>query len=406
MDHQNLLTYFQEKQPEILNQIQALVTQETPSSDKARLDAFADFLAERFRGVGAYVTVVPNPERGNHVIARYDAPNAPATAKPALILCHFDTVWPVGSLVTHPFRVDEEGKAYGPGIFDMQSSLALSEYALRAVRDLNLDLPRPVTVLMTSDEEVGSRSSWDLIEAEAKKSAYVLVMESPLPGGVIKTERKGTGDFSVEAIGRAAHAGVEPEKGINAIVELAHQVIKLHALTNFETGSTVSCGVIDGGTVTNVVPARARVDINCRIWTQEEGDRIEAAIKGLQPALPGAELKISGGWNRPPLERKVTGEIYERAKVIAGKLGLALEEGGTGGGSDGNITGALGIPTLDGLGVPGHGAHADHEHIETDKIASTAAPLGRLFIGVVASHLFGVTLTFYVLTFYFYMISI
>ncbi|MCB0127821.1 MAG: M20 family metallopeptidase, partial [Caldilineaceae bacterium] len=338
-------------------------------------DAFADYLADRFRGVGADVTVVPNSERGNHVIARYAAPNAPADAKPALILCHFDTVWPVGSLATHPFRVDEEGKAYGPGIFDMQSSLALSEFALRAVADLKLDLPRPVTVLMTSDEEVGSKTSWELIEEEAKKSAYVLVMESPLPGGVIKTSRKGGGGFTIEAIGRAAHAGVEPERGINAIVELAHQVIKLHAMNDFEKGSSVSCGVIEGGTVTNVVPARAKVRVDCRIWTKEEGERIEALIKGLQPVLSGAELNITGGWNRPPLERKVTGEIYERAKVIAGKLGQDLVEGATGGGSDGNITGALGIPTLDGLGVPGHGAHADHEHIETDKIGTTAARL-------------------------------
>ena len=375
MNYQALLTYFQDKQPEMLDQIHALVRQETPSSDKVRLDAFAEFLADRFRGVGAAVTVVPNPERGNHVIAHVAAPSAPAAAKQALVLCHFDTVWPVGSLATHPFRVDDEGKAYGPGIFDMQSSLALSEYALRAVTELNLDLPRPVTVLMTSDEEVGSKTSWDLIEAEAKKSAYVLVMESPLPGGVIKTTRKGGGGFTVEAIGRAAHAGVEPERGINAIVELAHQVIKLHAMNDLEKGTSVTCGVIDGGTVSNVVPARAQVQVDCRIWTMAEGERIEAAIKGLQPVLPGAELKITGGWNRPPLERTVTGTIYEQAKVIAAKLGLELKEGGTGGGSDGNITGALGIPTLDGLGVPGHGAHADHEHIETDKIASTAARL-------------------------------
>ena len=183
-------------------------------------------MADRFRSVGATVDVVLNTERGNHVLARVAAPNAPADAKQALILCHFDTVWPVGSLKTHPFRVDEEGKAYGPGIFDMQSSLALSEYALRALNDLQLGLPRPVTILMTSDEEVGSKTSWDLIETEAKQSAYVLVMESPLPGGVIKTERKGGGGFTVEAIGRAAHAGVEPERGINAIVELAHQVIQ------------------------------------------------------------------------------------------------------------------------------------------------------------------------------------
>jgi glutamate carboxypeptidase len=205
-------------------------------------------------------------------------------------------------------------------------------------------------------------------------------MESPLPGGVLKTRRKGGGGFTVEVTGRAAHAGVEPEKGINAIVELAHQAITLHAMNDFDKGSTVTVGVIQGGTVSNVVPASASAKIDCRIWTKEEGERIEAAIRGLQPVLPGAQLKISGGWNRPPLERKVTGPLFEKAQVIGRKLGLELAEDGTGGGSDGNITGALGIPTLDGLGVPGHGAHADHEHIEVDKISSRAALLTALLL--------------------------
>jgi glutamate carboxypeptidase len=379
MNYQTLLTYFDTHHNAMVDLVRQLVTQETPSSDKARLDGFAEFLAGRFQAIGATVEVIPNEKGGNHLRARFAAPGADPAAKPALILCHFDTVWPVGSLETHPFRI-EESKAYGPGIFDMQSSLMLAEYALRAVTALQLALPRPITVLMTSDEEVGSLTSWDLIEAEAKGAAYVLVMESPLPGGVLKTRRKGGGGFTVEVTGRAAHAGVEPEKGINAIVELAHQAIKLHAMNDFEKGSTVTVGVIQGGTVSNVVPAAASAKIDCRIWTKEEGDRIEAAIRGLQPVLPGAQLKISGGWNRPPLERKVTGPLFEQAQVIGRKLGLELEEGGTGGGSDGNITGALGIPTLDGLGVPGHGAHADHEHIEVDQISSRAALLVALLL--------------------------
>ena len=175
MNYQTLLTYFDTQHAAMVEQIRQLVTQETPSSDKARLDAFAQFLAERFTGVGATVEIIPNDKRGNHVRARFHAPGTDPQAKPALILCHFDTVWPVGSLATHPFRI-EAGKAYGPGIFDMQSSLMLAEYALRAANELQLVLPRPVTVLMTSDEEVGSLTSWDLIEAEAKGAAYVLVM--------------------------------------------------------------------------------------------------------------------------------------------------------------------------------------------------------------------------------------
>ena len=379
VDYQNLLTYFNTQYDDMLELVRQLVIQEAPSSDKARLDAFAEFIADRFHQVGAAVESIANETRGNHLCIRFAAPGVDPTAKPALILCHYDTVWPVGSLATHPFRV-EEGKAYGPGIFDMQSSIMLAEYALRAVTDLQITLPRPVTILITSDEEVGSLTSWDLIETEAQKSAYALVMESPLPGGVLKTRRKGGGGFTVEVTGRAVHAGIEPEKGVNAIVELAHQAIKLHAMNDYAKGTTVSVGVISGGTVSNVVPAHASAKLDCRIWSKEEGERIEAAIRALEPVLPGAELKITGGWNRPPLERKVTGEIFEKAQIIGRKIGLNLEEGSTGGGSDGNITGALGVPTLDGLGVPGAGAHADHEHIEVDKIATSAALLVALLL--------------------------
>lgn len=368
-----LLDYFQTRQTEMLGVIEQLVTQETPSADKPRLDAFAEFLAGRLRGAGAAVEIIPSATRGNHVRATFGAGDAP----PALILCHYDTVWAVGSLATHPYRI-EAGKAYGPGIFDMQSSLMLAEYALRAVTDLQLTLPRPVTVLITSDEEVGSPTSRDLIETEAKRSAYVLVMESPLPGGVLKTSRKGGGTLELTVTGRAAHAGVEPERGISAILELAHQIVHLHGLTDWAQGTTVNVGVVQGGTVSNVVAAEAIAKIDLRAWTQAEADRLMTAIRGLQPVTPGATLAVSGDWNRPPLERSATAALFARAQAIGATLGLDLSEGATGGGSDGNFTGALGIPTLDGLGVPGHGAHADHEHIEVDQIAGRAALLTAL----------------------------
>ena len=220
MDSTALITYFRSRQPEILATIGLLVTHETPSTDKPQLDAFAALLAERYAAAGATVEVIANPTGGNHVRATFA--HGATTAQPALVLCHYDTVWPVGSLATHPLRV-EAGKAYGPGIYDMQSSLALVEYALRAVGELDLRLPRPITVLVTSDEEIGSGTSRALIEAEALRSAYVLVLEPPLVGGALKTARKGTGTFAVEAIGRAAHAGVDPYKGVNAIEELARQ---------------------------------------------------------------------------------------------------------------------------------------------------------------------------------------
>jgi len=369
-----LLNYFDTRQSEMIDVIRQLVTQETPSSDKPRLDAFAEFLAARLREVGADVEVLQQEARGNHIRARFGPQN---NEPQALILCHYDTVWAVGSLETHPFRI-EEGKAYGPGIFDMQSSLVLCEYALRAINDLQIVLPRPVTLLITSDEEVGSHTSRALIEEEARASAYVLVMESPLPGGVLKTSRKGGGNFTLEITGRAAHAGVEPEKGISAIQELAHQILNLHALTDMEQGTTVNVGVVQGGTVSNVVAPHAVAQIDTRAWTQAEADRLEQAINNLEPVTPGASLRVSGGWNRPPLERSATLDLFRRTQAIGRKLGLELDEGGTGGGSDGNFTGALGIPTLDGLGVPGHGAHADHEHIEIDQISGRAALLTAL----------------------------
>ncbi|MCB9148937.1 MAG: M20 family metallopeptidase [Caldilineaceae bacterium] len=383
MDYQKLLAYFQAKQPEMLDVIKLLVTHETPSGDKPRLDAFAALLAERLRDAGAQVELIPNERTGMHVRAAFDnrpADNRPADTRPALILCHYDTVWAVGALETHPFRIDEKGWAYGPGIFDMQTSLALSEYAVRAIQDLALTLPRPVTILMTSDEETGSHTSRQLIEDEAAKAEYALVLESPLPNGVVKIARKGGGHFELHVTGKAAHAGVEPEKGISAIQELAHQILTLHSLTDMEKGTTVNVGVVSAGTRSNVVAAEAHAIIDVRAWTQAEADRLANAIRALQPVTPGAKLEITGGWNRPPLERDATEELFGRAREIGANLGLALEGDGTGGGSDGNFTGALGIPTLDGLGVPGHGAHADHEHIETDKIQTSAALLVALLM--------------------------
>jgi glutamate carboxypeptidase len=371
-----LVSYFHARQAEMLDAIGELVTHETPSLDKPRLDAFAAQLAARLTAAGAAVEIIAQPERGDHIRARFV--HGDAAAPPALVLCHYDTVWPVGSLATHPFRI-EEGKAYGPGIFDMQSSLALVEYALRAVRDLDIALPRPVTVLITSDEEIGSGASRALIEAEARQAAYVLVMESPLPGGVIKTARKGTGTFTVETIGRAAHAGVDPYKGVNAIAEMAHQVLAIHALADRDVGTTVSAGVIEGGTATNVVPARAVAQIDVRSWTQAEADRIAQAMAALTPVLPGAQIVVSGGWNRPPLERRATAALFARVQEIGRTLGMELAEGSTGGGSDGNFTGALDVPTLDGLGVPGDGAHADHEHILVDEIPGRAALLAAIW---------------------------
>jgi glutamate carboxypeptidase len=372
-----LLAHFAARQDEMLDLIRELVTQETPSRDKPRLDAFAEWFAARLRRAGAEIAIIPAATHGSHVVARYAHDRFQSGTPQALVLCHYDTVWPVGSLATHPFRI-EDGKAYGPGIFDMQTSLMLAEYSLRALADLHLDLPRPITVLVTSDEEVGSASAWPIIEAEARAAAYVLVMESPLPGGVLKTARKGVGRATLTITGRAAHAGVEPERGASAIQELAHQILALYSLADLNQGSTVNVGVVQGGSVPNVVAAHASAEVDLRAWTQAEADRLMAAIRALTPVTTGVQIGVSGGWNRPPLEHKVTAALFGRAQAIGRELGLELQEGSTGGGSDGNITGNLGIPTLDGLGVPGSGAHADHEHIEVSQIVGRAALLTAL----------------------------
>ncbi len=375
-DPQSVTAFLDQRQAGMLDAIRQVVEEETPSSDKARLDAFAGRLAQRWAAAGAGAELLDNAAGGVHVRARFAPPGTPAE-QPALLLCHYDTVWPVGSLATHPFRI-EQGRAYGPGIFDMQSSLILCEYALRTVGGLALRLPRPVVLLATSDEEVGSPTSRALIEAEARGAAYVLVMESPLPGGVLKTARKGVGHYSLALDGRAAHAGVEPEKGINAIHEAAHQILRIQALGDAAQGTTVHCGLIQGGSASNVIPARCAIEIDARAWTQPEADRVERALHGLEAVLPGATLTLRGGWNRPPLEHSATAALFARAQAIGARLGMALRAGGTGGGSDGNFTGALGVPTLDGLGVPGAGAHADHEQIEVDQIVPRAVLLVAL----------------------------
>lgn len=380
MDYQRLLDYFHRRQADLLNVIGLLVAQETPSDDKERLDRFAETLAKRFTEAGALAEIIPTVDRGNHVRVRLGDHSADNTARQGLVLCHFDTVWPVGSLATHPFRVDEEGRAYGPGIFDMQASLALCEFAVQALRDLELTPPRPLTFLMTSDEEIGSGSSRGLIEEEAQRAGYALVMESPLPGGVLKTARKGVGVYDLAIRGRAAHAGVEPESGVSAIQELAHQVLALHALNDYARGVTVNVGVVQGGTASNVVAAQAYASIDVRAWTMDDLNHLCERVESLAPVTPGAKLELSGGVNRPPLEHEVTVELFARARALGARLGLDLQEGSTGGGSDASWTGALGVPTLDGLGVPGHGAHADHEHIEVDEIAGRAALLTALLL--------------------------
>ena len=362
----------------MVQSLEGLVALESPSLDKPRLDILASHLEKHFGTLGLGVQRVANPEGGDHL--RLLLQGRDNSLAPTLVLCHFDTVWPAGTLARMPFKV-EAGRAHGPGVFDMKASLVLAEFAIRAIGSLGQVTPRPVVFLFTSDEEIGSVTSRKLIEIEAGRSAQVLVMEPCLSGGRFKTARKGVGRFTLEIKGLAAHAGVEPEKGVSALVELAHQILALHALADLKSGTTINVGVVYGGTTSNVVPAAASAEIDVRVATLGEALRVESAFKALKPVLHGASLTLRGAFNRPPMERTpAVAGLFERARAISAQLGMELGEGSTGGGSDGNFAAALGVPTLDGLGAPGSGAHAEHEHVLIDTLPTRAALLAALLL--------------------------
>jgi glutamate carboxypeptidase len=369
-------------QTAMISRLAEIVRHESPSRDKPALDALAERLADSLRDAGAAVEIIPNAQGGNHVIGRFSGPSG---QRPALVLGHFDTVWPIGTLERMPFRLDENGRAHGPGVFDMKASLVMLLAVMEQLKERRHLVPRPVWALFTSDEEIGSPTSREHIEALAVDSAYVLVLEPALADGGLKTARKGVGRFRLDVEGRAAHAGVAPQQGRNAIVELAHQILKLGDLQDVPAGTTINVGVVRGGTTANVVPAHASAEIDVRVATHAEETRIESALGALCPVNPDNRLTLSGSFNRPPMERTAANaSLFEKARELAraAPLGFELTEGSTGGGSDGNFTSALGIPTLDGLGPRGSGAHADDEHILIDSLPERAALIHRLLTGL------------------------
>jgi len=338
----------------MLAALERLVAAESPSLDKARCDACADQVATLFlERTGIPAVRHRRPDRGDHLEIRTET-----GPDPIVVLCHHDTVWPAGTLARLPYRVDGD-RVTGPGSYDMKAGIVEVAFAIAGAQR-----QRPVIVLSTSDEEIGSGSSRALIEETARAAVAVLVLEPAASGGAIKTARKGIADFVLDVEGRAAHAGVEPEKGVSAVEELAHQILALKQLADVARGTTINVGVIEGGTRPNVVAARARAEIDVRFSRASEAERVVAAIRGLQPKLNGARLRISGGTDRSPMERSPgIARLAQLAQRLAGNLGFALAETSTGGGSDGNYTAALGVPTLDGLGPDGGGAHADSEHL-------------------------------------------
>lgn len=352
-----LIEYCASQQIILLRDIETLVRLESPSTDKAAVDRCGVAVVGMLRGAGADVTLLRQQTRGDHVRAEFDG-----GPKRVLILGHFDTVWSIGQIERMPFR-EVDGRLHGPGVYDMKSSIALAALAARALRHLNRRSPR-IVMLWTTDEEVGSQTSRATIEAEARTADAVLVLEPSLPGGAVKTRRKGCGEFTISAHGVSAHAGIDPRKGASAIHELAYQIGVLEKLADLDRGVSVNVGRIDGGTRANVVAEEARAIVDVRVPAMSDAARMEAAIRGLRPRHPDVRLEIHGGVDRPPLERTDgVARLYEQAKSVAAGLGRDLSEGATGGGSDGNFTASLGIPTLDGLGPDGDGAHALHEHV-------------------------------------------
>ncbi len=375
-----LLSYFRDLEPQMVQWLMDLVNTDSPSDNKPALDRLARHLGDRFRRCGAEVERVPNPEAGDHLLARFSGPGA--HGKPLLLLGHLDTVWGMGEAERRPARM-EDGKIFGPASFDMRGGTTLMLALAHYLSSGQGKLKRPLTLLLDSDEEVGTRTARALIEREALDCRAVLVLEPCLPGGAVKTARKGVGTFVISASGVAAHSGVDYRKGVSAIQELAYQILELYKLNDLELGTTINPGVIHGGSRSNVIADRAELEVDVRVATMAEGERITACIQGLQPRVEGTRLTVRGNMNRPPLERKdQVIRLYREARQLAAELGIDLQEGSTGGGSDGCFTAALGVPTLDGLGPDGAGPHALHEHVLVESLAPRAALLTHLALNL------------------------
>jgi len=372
-----------ERQTEVEAFIKALVEVESPSGDMEGSRGVVDLLAGAASGLECVDAIehIDVPDFGQHLVIKAFQKQS---AGQILLVGHTDTVHSLGSLSERPWRVEHD-RIYGPGIFDMKANCALTIEVLRTLVELKTTPSFGVTVVLTCDEEVGSMSGWPLIEQVAKSQSTrcAFVMEPPASGGRVKTSRKGTGIFAIKVEGKAAHAGLEPEKGASAILELARQTEQLHALNLSGSGITLNVGVVHGGTRSNVVAAEAQGEIDVRFSTEAESREIERILSSLKPIDERTKVFVSGGINRPPMERTpAVVELFEKARTIASDLDFELGEAQVGGASDGNFLAAMGIPVLDGLGISGDGAHAVHEHIEADDIARRGALIGGLLLSI------------------------
>ena len=371
------MEWLRPREAAIVRLLGKFVRAESPSFDKAAVDRFARIVAAEWRRRGTRVTVVRQRERGDHVRAEWNPPGKRAKGQ-ILVLGHLDTVYGLGTLAGMPFRASR-GRAYGPGAFDMKGGLVIALFAFDALAAAGRLPKKRIVFLWTSDEEIGSGTSRAMIEREARRSDAVLVLE-PAAGldGRVKTGRKGVGEIEIVATGRAAHAGLNPEDGINAIEEIALQIALVSRWNQPSRGITVNAGLVEGGTRTNVIPEKARVLVDVRAVRAVDMRALERKFRALRPILRGSKLQIRGGFNRPPMERKNSAALYAKARGLAKEMGVTLGEAYVGGGSDGNFTAALGVPTLDGLGAVGEGAHSPEENIVLRALPERAALLASL----------------------------
>ncbi len=373
-----LLAVLRGERGAMLRLLEKFVRAESPSFDKAAVDHFGRLVAAEWKKRGAKIAWLRQSGRGNHL--RCEISLGPTRPKrQILMLGHLDTVYRRGTLAKTPFRV-AGGRAWGPGTFDMKSGLVQALFAVDALRSVGWCPPKRIVCLWTTDEEIGSGSSRKAIEREARRSDTVLVLEPSFgSAGRLKTQRKGVGEAEIIAYGRAAHAGINPEKGVNAVHELALQIARLMRMNNPRKGVTVQATVLEAGNFTNVIPERARALLDIRVQRLADAEKLNRELRRLKPILNGARLAVRGGLNRPPLERTAAvAGLFHHAKSLAAEIGISLGEASTGGGSDGNLTAALGIPTLDGLGGVGEGAHTPREHILVHTLAERAALLAGL----------------------------
>ncbi len=359
----------------VLARLQRYVEIETPSRDEPAIRKLATLIGTDLQDAGARVALTEAPGYGAHIVASFEG----ATKGPhVMIMAHMDTVHPAGTIRTQPFKV-RGGRAEGPGVYDMKAGIALAVEALLLLKRSGKRPQRPVRMVLTCDEEIGSHSSLPIIREHAAGAAAVLVPEPCIAGGKAKTERKGVLTYRVDVTGRAAHAGVAPQTGVSAIAELGKLMDRIYAVANPAVGTTVNVGVIGGGTASNVVAAAAWADVDVRVVNAAEAERVDTALLALQPSTPGASVSIRQTEQRPPLERSpAVAGLYEKVRAVAAMLGRDLGEGASGGGSDGSFTAAMGIATLDGLGADGGGAHAADEHILIDDLPYRLALFARM----------------------------